>query len=149
MASPCSTETWCLPSAIAVSASSAAFHPRIAPPARRWNGSRASWLGVTCSPSGRRRNWLVFAPVCRRALVNLATADRRSFVVTVEPVPDQGVVVLVEDVTERKLTEARVERMARFDALTGLANRFELGNVLGTAFQHRGPGFVLSLLYID
>jgi hypothetical protein len=45
---------------------SAALRPKIAPPARRWNGSRASWSRATCSPSGRRRNWLVFAPMCTR-----------------------------------------------------------------------------------
>ena len=85
----------------------------------------------------------------RSASLNLATADSRSFVVTVEPVPEQGVIVLIEDVTERKLTEAKIERMARFDELTGLANRFELGNVLEAAFENAAPGFKLSLLYID
>ena len=34
-----------------------------------------------------------------------------------------GTVVLVEDITERKDAEARISHLARYDELTGLANR--------------------------
>jgi diguanylate cyclase (GGDEF)-like protein len=85
----------------------------------------------------------------RRATLDILTTSGRSLVISVEPVPEQGVVVIARDVTKRKLAEAKIERMARFDELTGLANRFELGNVLGSAFERRGAGFRLSLLYVD
>ena len=34
-----------------------------------------------------------------------------------------GTVVIVEDITERKTAEAKINHMARFDAVTGLPNR--------------------------
>jgi diguanylate cyclase (GGDEF)-like protein len=84
----------------------------------------------------------------RAASLDIATADGRHLVLSAEPVPEQGIVVIVSDVTERKQAEAKIERMARFDGLTGLANRFELGNVLGSVLTG-GHDCRLSLLYID
>lgn len=78
------------------------------------------------------------------------TKAGRIFVVSIAPVSEGGVVMLTEDATERKLAEAKIERMARFDTLTGLANRFELGVALNDACQRaQESGFGFSLLYID
>jgi diguanylate cyclase (GGDEF)-like protein len=78
------------------------------------------------------------------------TKAGRIFVVSIAPVPEGGVVMLTEDATERKLAEAKIERMARFDSLTGLANRFELGTALNEACQRiEGSGFGFTLLYVD
>jgi diguanylate cyclase (GGDEF)-like protein len=50
----------------------------------------------------------------------------RSFEFTIQAMEDRGMVVLVEDITERKLAEAKINHLARFDALTGLPNRVTL-----------------------
>ena len=58
--------------------------------------------------------------------------------------------MLTEDATERKATEARIEQMARFDELTGLANRFEYTTQITETFaklERTGEGF--ALLYLD
>ena len=58
--------------------------------------------------------------------------------------------MLTEDATERKATEARIERMARFDELTGLANRFEYNTNILEAFARRErTGEPFALLYVD
>ena len=51
------------------------------------------------------------------------TQDARTLEFTVQPMENGGMVVLVEDITERRLAEAKINHLARFDALTGLPNR--------------------------
>jgi diguanylate cyclase (GGDEF)-like protein len=71
-------------------------------------------------------------------------------VVTFAPAAEGGVLMLTEDATERKATEARIERMARFDELTGLANRFEYNTNILEAFARRErTGEPFALLYVD
>lgn len=57
---------------------------------------------------------------------------------------------IVQDVTERKLQEARIERLAYHDPLTGLPNRSllmdRLGQALAQAQRHQG---LLALLFLD
>ena len=53
----------------------------------------------------------------------VATEDGRALSLTFEPMENGGSVVLVEDVTERKNAEAKINHLARYDALTGLPNR--------------------------
>ncbi len=80
----------------------------------------------------------------------LQTTGGRVLVVTIAPAAEGGVLMLTEDATERKATEARIEQMARFDELTGLANRFEFNTHLAEAFERldrTGDGF--ALLYVD
>jgi len=50
----------------------------------------------------------------------------RTFEFTVQAMEDRGMVVLVEDITERKIAEAKINHLARFDPLTGLPNRMTL-----------------------
>ncbi len=76
----------------------------------------------------------------RERTVEVQSRDGRSFVLSMAPVEDGGVVLLVEDATQRKETAARLERMARFDELTGLANRFEFETVLGATFRNTEEG---------
>jgi diguanylate cyclase (GGDEF)-like protein len=47
----------------------------------------------------------------------------RTLEFTVQPMENGGLVVLVEDITERKIAEAKINQLARFDPLTGLPNR--------------------------
>jgi diguanylate cyclase (GGDEF)-like protein len=51
-------------------------------------------------------------------------ADRgRSLSWTFQPMAGGGAVVLLEDITERKIAEARISHLARYDELTALPNR--------------------------
>lgn len=82
--------------------------------------------------------------------LELITRGGRVLVVTIAPAAEGGVLMLTEDATERKATEARIEQMARFDELTGLANRFEFNNRLTDAFGRlERTGEPFALLYID
>lgn len=71
-------------------------------------------------------------------------------VVTFAPAAEGGILMLTEDATERKRTEARIEQMARFDELTGLANRFEYNRHIDDAFARlERTGETFALLYVD
>ena len=74
----------------------------------------------------------------------------RTLAFTFQGMPQGGSVVIVEDITERKNTEAKINRMARYDALTGLLNRVsfrdQLDNALGV-MRRRGESF--AVLFID
>ena len=84
------------------------------------------------------------------ASCELESRNGRMLVVTIAPAAEGGVLMLTEDATDRKATEARIERMARFDELTGLANRFEFGTQLMEAFDRQErTGEAFALLYID
>jgi diguanylate cyclase (GGDEF)-like protein len=86
----------------------------------------------------------------RQCTVEVATSTGRSYVLSMAPVEDGGVVLLVEDATERKATAARLERMARFDELTGLANRFEFETLLGaTCRKVADDGKPFCVHYVD
>ena len=86
----------------------------------------------------------------QETLCELTTSQGRALVVSVGSVPDGGVIVHTEDATERKHTEAKIERMARFDELTGLANRFEFGNALKKACRRLSEtSKAFSVMYVD
>jgi diguanylate cyclase (GGDEF)-like protein len=79
----------------------------------------------------------------------------RDFEVTVSSLPDQGGrpsgrLVVLRDISERKLAEERLERLAHYDALTGLPNRKLFGDRLSQAIirASRTPGLV-ALLFLD
>ncbi len=52
----------------------------------------------------------------------LETEDNRALAFTFEPTEEGGLVVLVEDVTDRRNNETAIARLARYDALTKLPN---------------------------
>lgn len=96
--------------------------------------------------------------LCRRVqaqrqpgAVEFATAAGRTLVVSVEPAPSGGILVLTEDATARRAAAAQIERMAHYDSLTGLANRFLFGQVLkaSCAALMAGHGQPFSVLLID
>jgi len=61
-----------------------------------------------------------------------------------------GLFGISRDVTERKLAEERIERLAHFDVLTGLPNRVQLEERARKALaQAQGAGKQLALLFLD
>lgn len=70
--------------------------------------------------------------------IRAASADERWWSISGRPVYDRfdqlrGFIGTGTDLTEIKRSEAEVARLARFDALTGLVNRAEIGNLLRQA----------------
>jgi diguanylate cyclase (GGDEF)-like protein len=70
----------------------------------------------------------------------VATEEGRALSLTFEPMENGGSVVLIEDVTERKNAEARINHLARYDALSGLPNR---------SFFHDQMEFALATMKRD
>ena len=51
------------------------------------------------------------------------TARGQTLALTFHPMADGGSVVLFEDITDRKMAEAKIDQLARYDSLTALPNR--------------------------
>ena len=69
---------------------------------------------------------------------------------TFQSMADGGTVVLVEDITERRNAEARINHLARFDELTGLPNRVSFQNELERDLADSQNWARLSaLLFVD
>jgi diguanylate cyclase (GGDEF)-like protein len=68
---------------------------------------------------------------------------------TVQPMENGGMVLLVEDITERKLAEAKINHLARFDPLTGLPNRTILRHRMEDVLAHCDTGDRCAVHFID
>ena len=60
-----------------------------------------------------------------------------------------GSVVLVEDITERKIAEARINHLARYDPLTGLPNRTFLRDQMDRALARCHRSGPCAVLFVD
>jgi len=80
-----------------------------------------------------------------------AITPERALEWTVQPMAGGGTVVLVEDITERRNAEARINHMARFDELTGLPNRLNFRNEIQRLLSTPtgGEPTLSALLFID
>jgi diguanylate cyclase (GGDEF)-like protein len=77
-------------------------------------------------------------------------ASVRSFSWTFQPMAGGGTVVLVEDITERKIAEARITHLARFDELTALPNRVNFRDEIKRLLAFSNSAERLSaLLFVD
>jgi diguanylate cyclase (GGDEF)-like protein len=75
--------------------------------------------------------------------------DGRSIQIVNQPLADGGWVTTLEDITERRRAEERIEHLAHYDALTGLPNRVLFQEQLEEALARINPGEQLAVLYID
>ena len=75
--------------------------------------------------------------------------DGRILAIHHQPMPDGGWVATHEDITERRRAVDQVERMARTDALTGLANRVQFRERLTELLQQSRPARRAAVLFID
>ncbi len=87
--------------------------------------------------------------------VRAACAEERYWAVSGRPVYDsfgqvRGFIGTGSDLTEMRRSEAEVTRLAKFDALTGLANRSEIGNLLRQSLKlSTGSSRSAALFLID
>ncbi|WP_207004819.1 sensor domain-containing diguanylate cyclase [Trinickia mobilis] len=86
-----------------------------------------------------------------RTPLDLPLNDGRRLEMTRNPVPDGSAVIIIEDVTERRLTEAKILHLARHDPLTGLPNRRELSERLGQLLARNAANQAppLAVMYLD
>ncbi|MCI0150330.1 diguanylate cyclase [Paraburkholderia sediminicola] len=93
----------------------------------------SAWLSESCST------------------LDLQLGDGRQLEMTRNPVPDGSAVIIIEDVTERRRTEARILHWARHDPLTGLPNRRHLREQLGRMLQEHAdsPDAGPAVMYLD
>ncbi len=78
--------------------------------------------------------------------------DGRIVSVTRQPMNDGGWVAIHQDITEQKRIETELEHMARYDALTGLANRtlfMEKANAAQARMRRLGEKFSILMLDLD
>ena len=79
------------------------------------------------------------------------TEHERTLALTFHPMADGGAVVLFEDITDRRMAEAKINQLARYDALTGLPNRAlfrDQMDVSVTGLRRRGP-FAIHFVDLD
>lgn len=77
------------------------------------------------------------------------TAGDRNVDMTFQPMESGGLVVAIEDITEKRRTEARIAHMARHDALTGLPNRSLYQERLEAALAMMNGDDMLAVLFVD
>jgi diguanylate cyclase (GGDEF)-like protein len=75
--------------------------------------------------------------------------DGRSLEFTLQNMDNGGLVLLAEDITERKAAEAEKDRLARFDSLTGLPNRAILRDRMERALSECRPDKMCAVHFID
>ena len=73
----------------------------------------------------------------------------RTIEFAVQPMENGGMVVLAEDITERRIAEAKINHLARFDALTGLPNRNVLRDRMEQAIAAWRPDNMCAIHFID
>ncbi len=94
-------------------------------------------------------------PVTYQRTTELANGESRCFEVTVLPhIGDQGKVlgcfVVTTDITEHKLAEERIQRVAHHDSLTGLPNRLLFNDRLNQAIRlAKRDSRQFALLFLD
>ena len=75
-------------------------------------------------------------------------SDGRAVAITHQPMQD-GWLATYEDVTHRRVAEARIAHLARYDALTDLPNRASFREALDHALAFARRGQLLALHYLD
>jgi diguanylate cyclase (GGDEF)-like protein len=76
-------------------------------------------------------------------------ADGRSIQIVNQPLAAGGWIATMEDITERKRSDARIVHMAHYDALTDLPNRVLFRERLDAGLRTIAAGEQLAVLYID
>jgi diguanylate cyclase (GGDEF)-like protein len=79
----------------------------------------------------------------------LETLTGRVLALTFQPMENGGSVVLIEDITERRNAEAKINHLARYDGLTGLPNRAFFREHMERALALIQRGGSCAVLFVD
>jgi diguanylate cyclase (GGDEF)-like protein len=83
-------------------------------------------------------------------VVPIETPDGRAIEITVHKMNDDGTVLVIQDVTERRNAQLEINRMAHFDAVTELPNRRCFEEQLALALHpNRPPTDGLTVMFLD
>lgn len=80
---------------------------------------------------------------------HIETERERTLEFKVQPMERGGMVLLIEDITERKIAQARINHLARFDSLTGLPNRNILRANMEAALATCSAANICAVHFID
>jgi len=83
------------------------------------------------------------------AAFTMEMLNGRTLEFAIQPMENGGIVTLVEDITERKIAEAKINHLARFDPLTGLPNRNVLRDRMERALGEWTPDNMCAIHFID
>jgi diguanylate cyclase (GGDEF)-like protein len=84
-----------------------------------------------------------------RAPLFVESSDGRTLALTFRSMNNGGSVVLIDDVTEQRNTEARIAYLARYDALTGLPNRTFFRDEMDRVLKMVGRAGPCAVLFVD
>jgi diguanylate cyclase (GGDEF)-like protein len=107
--------------------------------------------GAISAPSGK----IILAEIDNSQARDIITADPdpargRSLSWTFQPMVGGGAVVLLEDITERRIAEERISHLARYDELTALPNRVNFRDEIGRLLAiQQGAEQLSALLFVD
>ncbi len=80
----------------------------------------------------------------------IETLDGRAIEITIHKMKDDGTVLVIQDVTERRNAQREINRMARFDPVTELPNRRCFEEELAQALHpERRPAGGLTVMFLD
>ena len=107
---------------------------------------------VGMSTGGSREDYILWRRdvIARREYgKNVHELNNRTIMMQHHPMKDGGWVSTHEDITEQKQNEARIQHLARHDALTDLPNRIEFLDQMAKAEAGLIRGEMAAVLYID
>src|SRR5580704_18015234 len=119
-----------------------------------WRPSRPG-PGRSCKPFSRPASHRVLPLTACRPSSSLTInelRDGRTICVTHQTMNCRGWVAIHQDITLQKRIEADLARMARYDDLTGLANRalfMETANQALVRMREQGQGFSILMIDLD
>ncbi len=101
----------------------------------------AKWFAVHSDMMGRRK----------RAELEFLMSNGRMILITYEPMSDGGCVAIHEDITDKRRKDEKINRLARRDSLTGVANRYCFCEQLDRQIElcAQGEGFAVHLIDLD
>jgi diguanylate cyclase (GGDEF)-like protein len=73
----------------------------------------------------------------------------RTVSATYQPIPEGGWLATYEDITERRVAEARIAHLARHDPLTGLSNRMAFREQMEQSLKNMTSGQALAVFCLD
>ncbi len=86
----------------------------------------------------------------RDFLVPFETRDGRAIEAVVHRMANEGTVLVIQDVTDRRNAEIKINRMAHFDAVTELPNRHSFEIALAAALDPETPrDLSLTVMFLD